>query len=78
MQMIGLAEIRLAEDFLYEGALELNFKAENTRNSRIFVTYVNLVVTWPNKLLSGEFRGKVVIMMLNQRVSWLLVRIIFF
>ena len=73
MQMIGLAEIRLAEDFLYEGALELNFKAENTRNLWIFVKYVNLVVTWPNKLLSGEFRGKVVIMWSNQRVSWLLV-----
>ena len=34
--MIGLAEIQLAEDFLHEGALELNFKAENTRNSWIF------------------------------------------
>ena len=60
--MIGLAEIRLAGDFSYEEVLELNFKAENTRNSWIFVKYVNLVVTWPNKLLSGEFRGKVVIM----------------
>ena len=78
MQMIGLAEIRLAEDFLHEGALELNFKAENTQNSWIFVKYVNLAVTWPNKLLSGEFRRKVVIMWSNQRVSWLLVRIIFF
>ena len=78
MQMIGLAEIRLAEDFLHEGALQLNFKAVNTRNLWIFVKYVNLAVTWPNKLLSGEFRGKVVIMWLNQRVSWLLVRIIFF
>ena len=76
--MIGLAKIRLAEDCLHEGALELNFKAENTRNSWIFVEYVNLVVTWPNKLLSGEFCGKVVIMMSNQWVSWLLVRIIFF
>ena len=78
MQMIGLAEIRLAEDFLHEGVLELNFKAENTRNLRIFVEYVNLAVTWLNKLLSGEFHGKEVIMMSNQRVSWLLVRIIFF
>ena len=60
------------------GVLELNFKAENTQNSQIFVEYVNLAVTWPNKLLSGEFRGKVVIMMSNQRVSLLLVRIIFF
>ena len=76
--MIGLAEIRLAVDFSYEGALELNFKAENTRNSWIFVKYVNLAVTWPNKLLSGEFHGKVVIMWSNQRVAWLLVRIIFF
>ena len=78
MQMIGLAKIRLAEDFLYEGALELNFKAENTRNSQIFVKYMSLAVTWPNKLLSVEFHGKVVIMMSNQRVSWLLVQIIFF
>ena len=78
MQMIGLAKIQLAEDFSHEGALELNFKAENTRNSWIFVKYMNLAVTWPNKLLSGEFCGKVVIMMSNQWVSWLLVRIIFF
>ena len=34
--MIGLAKIRLAEDFSYEGALELNFKAENTQNLQIF------------------------------------------
>ena len=60
--MIGLAKIRLAKDFSYEGALELNFKAENTRNLWIYVKYVNLAVTWLNKLLSGEFRGKVVIM----------------
>ena len=78
MQMIGLAKIRLAEDFSHEGALELKFKAENTRNSQIFVEYVNLAVTWPNKLLSGEFCGKVVIMMSNQQILWLLVRIIFF
>ena len=68
MQMIGLAEIRLAEDFLYEGALELNFKAVNTRNLWIFVKYVNLAVTWLNKLLSGEFRGKMVIMWSKQPV----------
>ena len=68
MQLIGLAEIRIAEDFSYEGVLELNFKAVNTQNSWIFVKYVNLVVTWPNKLLSGEFRGKVVIMWSNQPV----------
>ena len=78
MQMVGLAKIRLAEDFSHEEALELNFKAENTGNLWIFVEYVNLAVTWLNKLLSGEFRGKVVIMMSNQRVSWLLVGIIFF
>ena len=78
MQMIGLAEIRLAEDFLYEGALELDFKAENTRDSQIFVKYVDLAVAWPNKLLSGEFHGKVVIMWSNQPVLWLLGRINFF
>ena len=76
--MIGLAEIPLVEDFLYEGALELDLKAENTRNLWIFVKYVNLAVTWPNRLLSSEFRGKVVIMWSNQRVLWLFVRIIFF
>ena len=78
MQVIGLAKIRLAEDFLYEGALELNFKTENTRNSRIFVKYVDLAVTWLNRLLSGEFHGKVVIMWWNQQILWLLGRIIFF
>ena len=78
MQMMGLAKIQIAEDFLHEGVLELNFKAENTRNSQIFVKYVNLAVTRSNKLLSGEFRGKVVIMWSNQRVSWLLVQIMFF
>ena len=31
MQVIGLAKIRLAEDFSYEGVLELNSKAENTQ-----------------------------------------------
>ena len=72
MQVIGLAEIRLAEDFSYEEALELNFKAKNTRNSWIFVKYVDLVVTWPNRLLSGEFCGKAVIIWSNQRVLWLL------
>ena len=56
--MIGLAEIRLAEDFLHEGVLELNFKAENTRNLRIFVKYVNLVVTWLNKCCLVNFVGK--------------------
>ena len=78
MQVIGLAEIRLAEDFSYEGVLELNFKAENTRNSQNFVKYVDLAVTWPNKLLSGEFRGKVVIIWSNPRVLWLLGQIISF
>ena len=77
MQMIGLAEIQLAADFSYEGGLELNFKAKNTRNLRIFVEYVNLAVTWLNKLLSGEFRRKVVIVWSSQRVSWLLVQIFF-
>ena len=78
MQVIGLDEIRLAEDFLYEGVLELNFKVKNTRTLRIFVKYEDLAVTWPNRLLSGEFFGKVVIMLSKQRVLWLLGRIIFF
>ena len=72
MQVIGLSKIRLAEDFSYEGVLELNFKTGNTRNLWIFVKYVDLAVTWPNRLLSGEFHGKVVIMWWNQRILWLL------
>ena len=63
--MIGLSEIRLAEDSSCEGVLELNLRAENTLNSWIFVQYVNLVVTWPNEWLSGEFCGKVVILWAN-------------
>ena len=63
--MIGLSKIRLAEDSSCEGALELNRRPENTQNSRTFVQYVNLVVTWPNEWLSGEFRGKVVILWSN-------------
>ena len=42
------------------GALELNFKAENTQNLQNFVQYADLVVTWPNRSLSGEFHGEVV------------------
>ena len=63
--MIGLAKIQLVEDSSCEGVLELNLRAENTRNSRTFVQYVNLVVTWPNEWLSGEFCGKVVILWSN-------------
>ena len=63
--MIGLSKIRLAEDSSREGALELNLRAENTRNSQTFVQYVNLVVTWPNEWLSGEFCWKVVILWSN-------------
>ena len=59
--MLGLSKIRLAEDSSCEGVLELNLRAENTRNSRTFVQYVNLAVTWLNEWLSGEFRGKVYI-----------------
>ena len=63
--MIGLAEIWLAEDSSCEGVLELNLRAENTRNSRTFVQYVNFAVTWMNEWLSGEFCGKVVILWSN-------------
>ena len=62
--MLGLSKIRLAEDSSCEGALELNLRAENIRNSWTFVQYVNLVVTWLKEWLSGEFRvirGKVYI-----------------
>ena len=58
MQVMGLAEIQLAEDFSYEGALEWNFKAENTPKLRNFVKCMDLVVAWPNRLLSGKFHGK--------------------
>ena len=60
--MIGLSEIRLAEDPSCKGALELNLRAENAQKLWTFVQYMNLVVTWPNGWLSGEFRGKVVIL----------------
>ena len=63
--MIGLSEIQLVEDSSCEGALELNLRAENTRNLQTFVQYVNLAVTWPNEWLSGEFRGKVIILWSN-------------
>ena len=63
--MLGLSEIRLAEDSLCEGALELNLTAKNTQNSWTFVQYVNLVVTWPNEWLSHEFHGKVIILWSN-------------
>ena len=63
--MIGLSEIRLAEDSSCEGVLELNLRAENTQNAWTFVQYVDLAVTWPNEWLSGEFHGKVVILLSN-------------
>ena len=34
MQLLGLAEIRLAEEFSFEGAWEWSLKSENTQNSR--------------------------------------------
>ena len=40
--MMRLAEILLAGDFSHEGALEWNFKAENTQNSWTSVKYVSL------------------------------------
>ena len=42
--MIGLSKIGLAEDSSCEGVLELNLRAENTRNLWTFVQYVNLAV----------------------------------
>ena len=75
---MGLAKIRPAEDFSYEGVREWNFKAENTRNSHNFVKCMDLVVTWPNRLLSGKFRGKVVIIWSILWVLWLLGQIISF
>ena len=34
MQLLGLAKIRLAGDFLFKGAWEWSLKSENTQNSR--------------------------------------------
>ena len=57
MQVLGLAEIRLAEDLSSEGAQEWSFKnLANTRNSCSFVKSMNLGVIWPKKVWSGEFR----------------------
>ena len=36
---------------------------------------MDLAVIWPNKFLSGEFHGKMVIIGSNPRVTWLLGRI---
>ena len=33
---------------------------------------MDLVVIWPNKFLSGEFHGKMVIIWLDPRVMWLI------
>ena len=33
MQLLGLAKIRLAEDFSFKGAREWSLKSESTRNS---------------------------------------------
>ena len=66
MQVLGLAKIRLAEDFSSEGVCGNGaLKPENTRNSCNFVKSTDLAVLWPNKFLSGEFRGKVVIIWSN-------------
>ena len=72
MQVLGLAKIQLAEDFSSEGHGNGALKPENTQNSCNFVKSTDLAVLWPNKFLSGEFHGKVVIIWSNMRVSWLL------
>ena len=65
MQVLGLAEIRLAEDFLSQGAWEWVFETwKYTKFTQFWSKSMGLAVTWPNKFLSGEFhvfRGKVVI-----------------
>ena len=38
----------------------------------IYVKSMDLAVIWPNKFLSGEFCGKMVIIWSNQRVTQLL------
>ena len=78
MQVLGLAEIQLGEDFSSEGHGNGALKPENVRNSCNFVNSTDLVVIWPNKFLSGEYRGKVVIIWSNLQVSRLLGRINFF
>ena len=69
MQVLGLAKIQLAEDFLSEGVWE---NLEIHEICAILVKSTDLVVIWPNKFLSGEFRvfrGKVVIIWPSPQVS---------
>ena len=68
MQVLGLVEIRLAEDFSSEGAWEWEIRT-------ILVKSMDLAVIWLNKFLSGEFRGKVVIIWSNLQILRLLGRI---
>ena len=75
MQVLGLAKIRLAEDFSSEGVWE-NLEIHEIR--AILVKSMDLAVIWLNKFLSGEFRvfhGKVVIIWSSTWVSRLFGRI---
>ena len=72
MQVLGLAEIQLAEDFSFEGAWEWSLKCEKHEICAICVKSTDLAVIWLNKFLSGEFRGKMVIIMSNLWVTQLL------
>ena len=73
MQLLGLAEIQLAEDFSSEGGMGMELKNLKIHEIRaICVKSTDLAVIWPNKFLSGEFRGKMVIIWLNPQVTRLL------
>ena len=57
MQVLGLAKIQLAEDFLSVGALEwIPETWKYTKFTQFLVKLVDFVAIWPNNFLSGEFR----------------------
>ena len=73
MQVLGLAEIRLAEDFIVRGGMGMELKNLKIHEIHtICVKSMDLAVIWLNKFLSGEFRGKMVIIWSNLQVTWLL------
>ena len=57
MQVLRLAKIRLAEDFLSEGGMEMGpLNLEIHKICAILVKSAGFTAIWPNKILSGEFR----------------------
>ena len=59
MQVLGLAEIRLAEDFLSDGGIGMEFKNLKIHEIRaICVKSTDLAVIWLNKILVWRISGE--------------------